>query len=264
MKRINKLTVFLATMFTLCVTPLIAPQASLAACNTGQAMEITKTVTYQGSKPVFHFKLTTQGSDKQTHTIQDKNKTIKWVVSDKSKKKLQEQALNQKTNSQKPAPAAKPIAKPAPQKDAQTVAQPAPENVQQPTAQTGSFQQQVVDLVNQERAKHGLSPLQMKQDLNSVAQMKAQDMTDKKYFSHTSPTYGSPFDMMKKHGISYLAAGENIAMGQKTPAQVVQDWMNSPGHRANILNSNFTEIGVGVSNSYNGNGYIWVQAFCKR
>ena len=84
-----------------------------------------------------------------------------------------------------------------------------------------------------------------------------QDMHDKGYFSHTSPTYGSPFDMMTSFGIRYLTAGENIAMGYRTPQSVVDGWMNSPGHRANILNASFTEIGVGYVES----GSYWTQMF---
>ncbi|MOA18351.1 Cysteine-rich secretory protein family protein [compost metagenome] len=80
-------------------------------------------------------------------------------------------------------------------------------------------------------------------------------MRTNNYFSHTSPTYGSPFDMMKSFGITYNAAGENIAMGQKTPEEVMKAWMNSPGHKANILNANFNYIGVGYDNNY------WVQEF---
>ncbi len=75
------------------------------------------------------------------------------------------------------------------------------------------------------------------------------------YFSHTSPTYGSPFDMMRSYGVTYRYAGENIASGQRTAAQVMNDWMNSSGHRANILNQNFTKIGVGYVNGK------WVQMF---
>lgn len=126
------------------------------------------------------------------------------------------------------------------------------------------FAKRVVDLTNAERAKYGLAPLVVKADLTKVAQIKTDDMLQNKYFAHQSPTLGSPFDLMKANGIRYTMAGENIAMGQKTPAQVVQDWMNSPGHRANILKPEYTEIGVGVSNSYNGYGYIWAQEFAHR
>lgn len=119
---------------------------------------------------------------------------------------------------------------------------------------------EVIRLVNVERSKNGLAPLKANAELSKVATVKAQDMIDKNYFSHTSPTYGSPFDMMKKFGINYTAAGENIAYGQKTPDEVMNGWMNSSGHRANILNSNFTEIGVGVAQDKNGTPY-WVQMF---
>lgn len=119
---------------------------------------------------------------------------------------------------------------------------------------------EVIKLVNIERSKNGLAPLKANDELSKVATAKAQDMIDKNYFDHTSPTYGSPFDMMKKFNINYTAAGENIAYGQKTPATVMDGWMNSSGHRANILNSNFTEIGVGVVKDKNGTPY-WVQMF---
>lgn len=119
---------------------------------------------------------------------------------------------------------------------------------------------EVIRLVNVERSKNGLAPLKANAELSKVATVKAQDMINKNYFSHTSPTYGSPFDMMKKFGINYTAAGENIAYGQKTSAEVMNGWMNSSGHRANILNSKFTEIGVGVAKDKNGTPY-WVQMF---
>ncbi|QHI73864.1 serine protease [Aminipila terrae] len=126
----------------------------------------------------------------------------------------------------------------------------------------GAYEQQVVDIVNQERAKAGLAPLTVNAKLSDVAEKKAEDMRDKNYFSHTSPTYGSPFDMMKQFGINYTAAGENIAKGQKTPQDVMTAWMNSSGHRANILNSNYAQIGVGYVTDSNGTTY-WVQEFIK-
>ena len=123
-----------------------------------------------------------------------------------------------------------------------------------------AYQQEVVNLVNKERAKYGLSALKSNSSLANVATIKSQDMVNKNYFSHTSPTYGSPFDMMKQFGISYKTAGENIAMGQKTPSEVVTAWMNSEGHRKNILSSSFTQIGVGVAKNANGQLY-WTQMF---
>ena len=90
-----------------------------------------------------------------------------------------------------------------------------------------------------------------------MARIKSQDMVDQNYFSHTSPTYGTPFQMLTSFGMSYHAAGENIAYGQRTPREVVAAWMNSPGHRANILNASYTQIGVG----YVASGNYWTQLF---
>lgn len=119
------------------------------------------------------------------------------------------------------------------------------------------FESEVVRLVNVERAKNGLSALTENWELSRVARYKSKDMHDRGYFSHTSPTYGSPFDMMKNFGISYRTAGENIAKGYATPQAVVNGWMNSEGHRANILNASFTQIGVG----YYADGNYWTQMF---
>lgn len=120
---------------------------------------------------------------------------------------------------------------------------------------TSAYASQVVTLVNQERTKAGLSALVSDPALNSMALDKAKDMYNNKYFDHNSPTYGSPFDMMKAYGIRYSYAGENIAKGQRNPQEVMDAWMNSTGHRQNILSPNFTKIGVAY---YNGE---WVQEF---
>ena len=131
---------------------------------------------------------------------------------------------------------------------------------QKPSTDFSSYQQQVLDLVNAERAKREISALTLDSSLSSVATKKSQDMVNKNYFDHTSPTYGSPFDMMKQFGISYRSAGENIAKGQKTPQEVVAAWMNSEGHRKNILNPNFTNLGVGIAKDSNKTTY-WTQMF---
>jgi len=140
-------------------------------------------------------------------------------------------------------------------------ATPAPTTPTTPTTPVDSsvsaYENKVLQLVNVERQKNGLSALTMDTALSNVARKKSEDMKAKNYFSHTSPTYGSPFDMMKQFGISYRTAGENIAMGQRTPEEVVTAWMNSPGHRANILNANFTHLGVG----YVASGNYWTQMF---
>ena len=120
-----------------------------------------------------------------------------------------------------------------------------------------AYEAEVIRLVNEIRVQYGLQPLKTNWELSRVARYKSQDMVDKHYFSHTSPTYGSPFQMMKAFGLSYRTAGENIAYGQRTPQEVVNAWMNSSGHRANILNSSYTQIGVG----YVANGNYWTQMF---
>ena len=118
----------------------------------------------------------------------------------------------------------------------------------------------VLNLVNKERAKAGLKPLKMSEELRSIANLKAKDMAENNYFSHTSQTYGTPFDMLQQFGVHYSAAGENIAAGQRTPEEVMNAWLNSSGHRANILNKNFDTLGVGI---YEGGAYgiYWVQLF---
>ena len=122
---------------------------------------------------------------------------------------------------------------------------------------TLSFEEQVVELVNAYRAQYGLSALTADWELARVARYKSQDMHDRGYFAHNSPTYGTPFDMIRSFGLSYRTAGENIAKGYATPQAVVNGWMNSSGHRANILNGSFTKIGVG----YVADGHIWTQLF---
>jgi uncharacterized YkwD family protein len=148
-------------------------------------------------------------------------------------------------------PTAPVVTKPAP-----VVTQPTTPVAETPTT-VSAYEKQVFDLTNVERAKAGLKPLVLDAKLSSVARTKSQDMHDKKYFSHTSPTYGSPFDMMKKFGITYSWAAENIAQGQRTPQEVVTAWMNSAGHRANILSSSATTLGVG----YVADGNYWTQMF---
>ena len=128
-----------------------------------------------------------------------------------------------------------------------------------PTLDTSvrAYEQEVIRLTNLERAKYGLKPLTEDWELSRVARYKSQDMHDRRYFDHNSPTYGTPFQMMKAFGLSYRSAGENIAMGYRTPQAVVTGWMNSSGHRANILNSSYTKIGIG----YVADGNYWTQQF---
>jgi uncharacterized YkwD family protein len=205
----------------------------------------------------------------------------------KQEQKEQEPVREKEEAAEKPQKEEQVTQTPAPEKE-QPAAQPAPEKEQEQTqsqeeqqvqerpntneqprqqeqnqeqnqqnSALSQFEQQVVELTNQERANNGLQPLQIDEPLSNVARDKSRDMAGNGYFDHNSPSYGSPFDMMNSYGISYNTAGENIAKGQRSPQEVVQAWMDSPGHRANILNGNFTHIGVG----HVEHGNHWTQMF---
>jgi uncharacterized YkwD family protein len=153
-----------------------------------------------------------------------------------------------------PQPASPP-ASPAP------APQPAPP--QEPGATVpASAELQMLELVNRERAANGLRPLQADPELTRLARLKSQDMITLNYFDHQSPTYGSPFDMMRAAGVTFRLAGENLAgAGSVTSAHTAL--MNSPGHRANILNPGYTHIGIGagVSGRF---GLVFTQLFVGR
>jgi len=118
---------------------------------------------------------------------------------------------------------------------------------------------EVFNLINNQRTQNGLAALKIDNEVQNVARIKAQEMVDKNYFSHTSPTYGSPFDMLNSFKVSYKTAGENIA-GNSSNSAAVTAWMNSSGHKANILSSNFNYTGIGVVNG-SKYGKIYVQMF---
>jgi len=130
------------------------------------------------------------------------------------------------------------------------------------TSSLNANEQEVFNLINAKRTANGLSSLKIDSEVQRVARIKAQDMVDNNYFSHTSPIYGSPFDMLKSFGISYKAAAENIA-GNSTNSGAVNAWMNSSGHKANILNGNYNYTGIGVVKSPKY-GYVYVQMFIKK
>jgi uncharacterized YkwD family protein len=160
---------------------------------------------------------------------------------------IQQQPTQQQPTQQQPTQQAKP--------EPVTPAKPAK---QAPATQgISATEQKVIELTNAERRKAGLKDLVGDTKLSSVAKTKSNDMQKNGYFSHTSPTYGSPFDMMRDFGVTYSTAGENIAQGQRTPEEVVRAWMNSEGHRKNILNGAFTHIGVG----HDTTGNHWTQMF---
>lgn len=123
-----------------------------------------------------------------------------------------------------------------------------------------AYEREVVELVNKERAKNGVAPLKLNEDLCEVARTRCKDMIEYDYFSHTSPVNGSFSNFIIDAGIRFSTAGENIAAGQRTPEEVVSDWMTSDGHRANILSPSYKEIGVGfASGGYYR--YYWTQLF---
>ncbi len=152
--------------------------------------------------------------------------------------------------------------------------QPAPgtqEQQQQPETDRGTQQQsagmseverQVITLTNKQRQQNGLPPLKADSRLTDAAEKKSQDMVQNNYFSHNSPTYGTPFQMLNQFGIDYSVAAENIAAGQTSAEEVVNAWMKSEGHRRNILNKDITRIGVGAVEG-DGRGYHWTQLFIK-
>ncbi|AXH99201.1 hypothetical protein DV702_05275 [Sporosarcina sp. PTS2304] len=142
----------------------------------------------------------------------------------------------------------------------QPPAQPSKPSETSTTANVSAVEQAVLNLTNAERTKAGLQPLQIDVALQKSAKQKSADMAANHYFSHTSPTYGSPFDQMKSHGVTYRQAAENIAMGQRSAQEVVTAWMNSAGHRQNILTPGFTHIGIG----YDANGHYWTQQFIQK
>ncbi|OES43831.1 CAP domain-containing protein [Domibacillus iocasae] len=189
------------------------------------------------------------------NTVQ--HKTYKYTY--QVKQPVAQQPAEAPQQQEAPAPAkAAPQQQEAPKASAPAEAAPQQEKPAQTAANAESvnaFEQEVAKLVNEERAKAGLKALELDTKLSEVARAKSQDMKDKGYFSHQSPTYGSPFDMMKQFGITYKAAGENIAKGQQTPEEVMKAWMNSDGHRKNILSANFTHIGVGYVDGH------WTQMF---
>ncbi|WP_102274907.1 CAP domain-containing protein [Cytobacillus massiliigabonensis] len=194
-----------------------------------------------------------------------KEYNITWNQANKQvvvKQPAEKPAAKQPAQTQTQKPAQTQTQKPAQtqtQKPAQTQTQkPAQTQPSTPASSSVSaYEKKVLDLTNQERAKNGVPALKLDVELSKVARAKSADMKAKGYFDHNSPTYGSPFDMMKQFGITYKSAGENIAMGQRTPEEVVNAWMNSAGHRKNILNASYTHLGVG----YVADGNYWTQMF---
>ena len=145
------------------------------------------------------------------------------------------------------------------QRNGDDIFQPEQAAQQQQVAQ-GDYKAQVVALMNQERANAGIGGISQNASLDAVAQIRAQEIAQS--FSHTRPNGTSCFTVLDENGIAYMTAGENIAAGYGDPASVMSGWMNSPGHRANILNGSFGQVGIGYYTDPNsGYGTYWVQIF---
>lgn len=165
-------------------------------------------------------------------------------------------------------PTAAPTAKPTVAPTAKPTAAPTVKPTAKPTTAPVSnsmtaMEDEVLRLTNEERAKVGAPPLKRASDLDALARAHSQDMISRHFFDHNNPDGKSPFDRMRAAGITYRAAAENIAYGQSSAASVMNAWMNSSGHRKNILNATYTEIGIGAIKNSGGTIY-WTQEFVKR
>ncbi len=139
---------------------------------------------------------------------------------------------------------------------------PAPSPAQANSTSLTAQEQEMFNLINQARSQAKVPALQIDMELTKVARIKSQDMIDNNYFSHNSPKYGSPFDMMKSFGINYVHAGENIA-GNQTVQAAHTALMNSPGHRKNILSTDYTYIGIGIKKG-GPYGMMFTQQFISK
>ncbi|MED3179835.1 MULTISPECIES: CAP domain-containing protein [Bacillus cereus group] len=275
MKKRVLLSVAAATALTLGVSSLDAQAATVQPSNIKvQNIQHSKVMMKQMSQQELQAFLQSMGVESLAQWQQGNFQPNCFIPGQQSTENVVTEQPTAKPETQKPAEQ-----KPAEQKPAEEVQKPEAQkpaennNTQKPAEQKpaeqkpaeeakslSEFEQRVVELTNAERAKQGLPALKIDTELSKVARIKSEDMQKNNYFDHNSPTYGSPFDMMKKFGISYTSAGENIAQGQRTPEEVVQAWMNSAGHRANILNNGFTHIGVGYVES----GNYWTQQFITK
>lgn len=275
MKKRVLLSVAAATALTLGVSSLDAQAATVQPSNLKvQNIQHSKVMMKQMSQQELQAFLQSmgveslaqwqQGNFQPNCFISGQQPTENVVTEQPTAKPETQKPVEQKPAEQKPAEEVqKPEAqKPTENNNTQKPAEqkPAEQKPAEEAKSLSEFEQRVVELTNAERAKQGLPALKIDTELSKVARIKSEDMQKNNYFDHNSPTYGSPFDMMKKFGISYTSAGENIAQGQRTPEEVVQAWMNSAGHRANILNNGFTHIGVGYVES----GNYWTQQFITK
>ncbi|PEW62514.1 CAP domain-containing protein [Bacillus cereus] len=254
MKKRVLLSVAAATALTLGVSSLDAQAATVQPSNVNvQNIQHSKVMMKQMNQQELQAFLQSMGVESLAQWQQGNFQPNCFIPGQQPTENVVTEQPTAKPETQKPVEQ-----KPAEQKPAEQ--KPAEQKPAEEAKSLSEFEQRVVELTNAERAKQGLPALKIDTELSKVARIKSEDMQKNNYFDHNSPTYGSPFDMMKKFGISYTSAGENIAQGQRTPEEVVQAWMNSAGHRANILNNGFTHIGVGYVES----GNYWTQQFITK
>jgi uncharacterized YkwD family protein len=258
LKNRNKLVGLLLTMMFVCF--VVAPPALAATCNVGNTPTLGEITRYMGSSGVFMQNgtygvavyelerelaalgyrpgntdaLYTQSTASAVASFQQAQGLPVTGKVDQATWQAIRQAYQAKRSSPSPAPTPSPVPTPTPT--------PAPAPA---TGALTTDEQLMFDLVNGERVKAGLAALQVDMRLVQTARLKSQDMIANNYFSHQSPTYGSPFEMMQAAGISYRYAGENLA-GASTVELAHRNLMQSPGHRANILNPNYPRIGIGI------------------
>ncbi len=218
-----------------------------------KVVESVKETQKQEDKAGQESKSSTSNTDKKTVTDKNGDKKVVTTKPSSSKKataKATPTPSKKATATATPTPSKKPAATSKPSTSANT-------DQSSNTSDLNAYAKEVLQIVNQERAKAGLPALTTNSTLQSAANKRAQEIA--KSFSHTRPDGSSFYTVLKEYGVSYRSAGENIAYGQKSPQAVMEGWMNSSGHRANILNKNFGKVGIGV---YKVNGVLyWTQVF---
>lgn len=264
-KKVLALT--LAATIALSSTSAFAATTNCTTANYNDINNVINKFISNYAKTGTQYKVTVNGKEVDLNSVDWKE-----LLNNNTTKTVAQKPATTQPVAQKPA-----VTQTAPEKEASTPAPvkqetttPAPAQTQAPaqtttnntTTAVSSYEQKVVELVNVERQKAGLPALKLDTAMSNVARMKSKDMATNNYFAHQSPTYGSAGDMLTKYGIKWSAWGENIASGQKTPEAVVTAWMNSSGHRANIMSTNFSRIGVGYVTNSNGTPY-WTQMFAN-
>jgi len=189
----------------------------------------------------------------------EKKKTEETKETEETKKTTPKKKTEEKPNKKEgePAKQKKEESKKSDSKAKETSKEKSKETSPNTSVTPSTIEKAVIDLTNAEREKAGLAPYKIDKKLVASARAKANDMATNNYFAHNSPTYGSAGDQLGQFGVSFSGWGENIAKGHQSAEQVVSEWMNSPGHKENILNPKMTHIGVG----YDSNGNYWTQQF---